>query len=68
LTGKVSNPHKQLGVGLQLFVLEKLSLIKKGGGDCSSAYISAARPTTSTVQQKLQNNQQHIMKAIAFKA
>jgi len=48
--------------------LEKIKLNQERGGTALLRNISAARPTTSTVQQKLQNISIHIMKAIAFKA
>jgi len=57
--------HKQLGSGLQLFLLEKFKLNQENGETVLLRNIYVARPTSSTVQQELQNISIHFMIAAA---
>jgi paraquat-inducible protein B len=57
--------HKQLGSGLQLFLLEKFKLNQENGETVLLRNIPVARPTSSTVQQELQNISIHFMIAAA---
>ncbi|MED5435515.1 MAG: hypothetical protein VX545_06035 [SAR324 cluster bacterium] len=57
--------HKQLGSGLQLFLLEKFKLNQENGETVLLRNISVARPTSSTVQQELQNISIHFIIAAA---
>jgi len=66
LAGKVIfTNHKQLGSGLQLFLLEKFKLNQEKGETVLLRNISVAMPTSNTVQQELQNISIHFMIAAA---